>query len=383
MKKLIALAILFMLSLNMVFAYSTEKIVGFTDNNEHYSIGQYQYPQGIFFDGTYWWVAAGDDDGVTKYNYDFTYAGFHKSFKSKDDIVVDIYQKDGNWYVLGGRNNIVMEYDSNWNHVADYNVLPTSGIRISEIIYVKDHWYILSYYDEKVHEFNSDFTATGVTYDLSSCGSLIMGMDYDGFNWWFSAVNEDKLCKFDDNLNFLNHELNLLPFDGAVTSVYFKSDVSKFYLLESVSKSVHVLDATMDKTCPIDDAEIVMNSINFNPGTICELPNGFSVGSNNVEINCNGAILKGDNVVNSIGVETTNSNVVIKNCNFENYDLGIKMQNNDNGELVNNSIKDSLNIIDIITSNNISISGNSMIYTSLNMDKEFFVTNTDISRVAF
>jgi parallel beta-helix repeat protein len=68
-----------------------------------------------------------------------------------------------------------------------------------------------------------------------------------------------------------------------------------------------------------------------------ELPNGISIGADNIVLDCNGAILNG--IWPNRGVQLfQNNNVIIKNCNIQNYRVAISLHSSKNNTLIQNKV---------------------------------------------
>ncbi|MBU2633927.1 MAG: right-handed parallel beta-helix repeat-containing protein [Nanoarchaeota archaeon] len=96
---------------------------------------------------------------------------------------------------------------------------------------------------------------------------------------------------------------------------------------------------------PIDGMSI------FEDTTLCQgehnIPNGFSIGASNIELDCDGATLVGENQkqygirIEGNVFDTNFTNIKIKNCNLKNYFAGILISHANNIELINNTVLDS------------------------------------------
>lgn len=69
------------------------------------------------------------------------------------------------------------------------------------------------------------------------------------------------------------------------------------------------------------------------------LPNGVSIGSNNIILNCNRSTLIGNIPSYSVGISTyLRNNITIKNCILINYSVGISLLESNNSLVINNTI---------------------------------------------
>ncbi|MBL7056443.1 S8 family serine peptidase [Candidatus Woesearchaeota archaeon] len=95
---------------------------------------------------------------------------------------------------------------------------------------------------------------------------------------------------------------------------------------------------TINHSCytPHEISNITTNTT-YCAGETFNIPNGISIGANNVVLNCNGSILNGNGSNNGIYLSNID-NSVIKNCSFLNYSKGIFLDSSDNNNLSNNNI---------------------------------------------
>lgn len=86
---------------------------------------------------------------------------------------------------------------------------------------------------------------------------------------------------------------------------------------------------------PTDGMEITEDT------TFCkgeyELPNGISIGADNIVLDCNGAVLNGNGSGRGISLFSKND-VTIKNCNIQNYHTAINIHDSDSNTLSQNKI---------------------------------------------
>lgn len=85
-----------------------------------------------------------------------------------------------------------------------------------------------------------------------------------------------------------------------------------------------LINATECGTTPTDGCEVTSDTT-FDYGGY-NLPNGIVTGANNVNIDCNGAILHGNN--SGVGVNVLNSNVILRNCTIVNNSVGVLTSGN-------------------------------------------------------
>lgn len=103
-------------------------------------------------------------------------------------------------------------------------------------------------------------------------------------------------------------------------------------------------DATLDDgsceyapECTVPtDGMVILEDTTFCAGEY-ELPNGISIGSDDVELDCNEATLQG--TYEEIGIILrSKNNIIIKNCNLIYYNLGISLESSNNNLLLNNHL---------------------------------------------
>lgn len=110
---------------------------------------------------------------------------------------------------------------------------------------------------------------------------------------------------------------------------------------------------------PPSDGMVVSSDVIFCPGSY-NLPNGLSIQSNNVVLDCNGVEVCGNGV--GIGILTTSSGVVVKNCSIRNYDYGIREDGSVEGNLFENNNVQQISRFGIYStrSNQTNIIGNAI-----------------------
>gem|GEM_PF-3460308 len=101
----------------------------------------------------------------------------------------------------------------------------------------------------------------------------------------------------------------------------------------------------------------------------------FTIGANNVAIDCAGYSLTGNNSNASIGIYSTKTNTTVRNCIINNFDVGIDYNGSSNGTIENNNINTgaaySTNGLLLYTSNMNIIVNNTVAncsYTALILD---------------
>lgn len=94
-------------------------------------------------------------------------------------------------------------------------------------------------------------------------------------------------------------------------------------------------------TTPLDGMTITEDTI-FCEGTY-DLPNGLSIGADEVILDCNGAVIDGGlTMVNNYGIYAENrKEVTVKNCELKNYMDGIYLIGTDNSNITNNTVDNS------------------------------------------
>ena len=88
---------------------------------------------------------------------------------------------------------------------------------------------------------------------------------------------------------------------------------------------------------PTDGCTVTVNTV-FTPGTY-NLPNGITVGANDVVLDCNYAVLVGDTTHIGITINSKNHNI-IKNCYVKGYYRDIYLEGAQNTSILNNKILD-------------------------------------------
>lgn len=96
-----------------------------------------------------------------------------------------------------------------------------------------------------------------------------------------------------------------------------------------------------DCVVPIDEM-IISESTTFCPG-VYDLPNGISIGADDIELDCNGAILDGvnGNFYNHCILAKNRENLLIKNCNAINYYYGIWADSSHNIIIFDNHVENN------------------------------------------
>jgi parallel beta-helix repeat protein len=108
---------------------------------------------------------------------------------------------------------------------------------------------------------------------------------------------------------------------------------------------------------PTENMEIT-EDMTFCPGTY-SMPDGIIIESDNVEIDCDDTIFDGEGVRNNYGVEIQGvSDIVVRDCEFKDYDWGAYIYNSEDLELINNKFTNIPFGIEASNSENIDISDN-------------------------
>ena len=102
----------------------------------------------------------------------------------------------------------------------------------------------------------------------------------------------------------------------------------------------------------------VYEDITFCPGTY-SMPDGIIIENNNLEITCDDTIFDGEGIRNNYGVEIQGvSDIIIRDCEFKDYDWGAYIYNSEDLELINNKFKNIPFGIEASNSENLDISDN-------------------------
>jgi len=85
------------------------------------------------------------------------------------------------------------------------------------------------------------------------------------------------------------------------------------------------------------DGMTIDKSINF-CGDVYDIPNGITITGNNIVVDCNGAILRGNAWESQIGLRIENSDsVTLRNCNILTFDQALLLKNVTNSLIEQNS----------------------------------------------
>ena len=109
-------------------------------------------------------------------------------------------------------------------------------------------------------------------------------------------------------------------------------------LLVSIISFSRLVEAVECGGNPIDGCT-VSHDTTFNPATY-DLPNGISIMSNDISVDCNGASLVGSGSNYGISINNLNG-ISIKNCNISNYNYGIYLHNSNFNSIFNNNINNN------------------------------------------
>jgi parallel beta-helix repeat protein len=227
----------------------------------------------------------------------------------------------------------------------------------------------------------------GISYPACSPNAISVGATYDasapGSAYWGSCTDDtivvDKVTCFTNS-----HQILDLMAPGAViystvlnglhswksgTSMAAPHVAGTIALMKQFSNDsltadqiltilkntgVPVTDEGNGLTFPRIDALEAISSICLTPTdgltitknrTLCtgtyNLPNGLNMGASNIQLDCNGATIIGNNNNNGITIPG-NSGITIKNCNIENFNYGIYINSSSNNQIIDNSIKDNV-----------------------------------------
>lgn len=80
---------------------------------------------------------------------------------------------------------------------------------------------------------------------------------------------------------------------------------------------------TPEPECPVEDGQIITESITFPPNVVCNLPNGLIIGEDSINVDCQGALLDGTGFNNTVGLfGIYGDHVTITNCTIKGSLLG-------------------------------------------------------------
>ena len=121
-------------------------------------------------------------------------------------------------------------------------------------------------------------------------------------------------------------------------------------------------DDTNASIHPPTNGMVITQNTTFCPGSY-NLPNGITIGADDIELNCDGAILMRPDISSLWGVTLEErKNVVIKDCVIEHFSKGVYISYSDDISIIGNTFVNIENAgVHSVYSNNVNIKGNHII----------------------
>jgi parallel beta-helix repeat protein len=262
--------------------------------------------------------------------------------------------------------------------------------------YYPPHFEVTSinfYLDGEIIDYEDDFLyipTTPGTFTIELEIENLLGFDIDNLKVWVGMETNDETWEYythvDFDLDADDEEIITLniPIPDLGSDVHGDLDIE----IESETHDYgdyeqefdfDVIFSLEEEPCVIPtDGMIITEDTTFCEGEYY-LPNGIEIVEWDVTLDCNGATLNGD-YTNEIGILIGEGNIIVENCNINNYYRGIRVYDVNN-TIKNNFISNSSVALELRPSsgNNI-IEGNFMTDNSYTIDSQsdmnYFLNNT-------
>uniref|UniRef100_A0A6H1ZIW9 Uncharacterized protein n=1 Tax=viral metagenome TaxID=1070528 RepID=A0A6H1ZIW9_9ZZZZ len=160
--------------------YTLYHYLGFTVSNA----------KDFFWNGTNWFVAGGNY--IYKYNSNWIYIDRYYLNGGNQN---GVYGDGTNWWVISNDNDIVYKYNSDWSDNTSFYI-GSEDTDPKSVDWDGTNWWIVGGTNGKVFKYYSNWTYTGDSYFVSNPSSF----DWDGTNWWLVSAVTDRVYKYTNYL---------------------------------------------------------------------------------------------------------------------------------------------------------------------------------------
>jgi len=229
--------------------------VGLNYTGTSYSVGaQDIFPEGFFWDGTYWWMIGSNSDQIHKYYSDWTYTGISHDISGQFTTPTDIFWDGTNWWGLGdGTADRVYKYDSDWSYTGISHYVGGQEPAPKGIFWDGMNWWLVGLHNRVVYKYNSDWSYAGESHYLGGQMDYPSDLYWDGVNWWVPGVYNNRVYIYNSDWSYTGNSYDLGGLDTNPED--FFSDGNYWYMLGYENSRVYKYEYD-DIQSPVIDFEI-------------------------------------------------------------------------------------------------------------------------------
>lgn len=152
-------------------------------------------PQGICWDGTYYWIVCDEaaNDKVYKYNEAGVYQTVNFDVSSEDTTPRAICWDGTFFWVVGSDNDRAYKYNAAGVYQSSYIDLSGEGTAPNGITWDGTYFWTSDNVQRKLFKYTSAGVYTGDSYALDDLSNH--GVVYDDYRYWTVGFNKDKVYK--------------------------------------------------------------------------------------------------------------------------------------------------------------------------------------------
>lgn len=219
----------------------------------HYIGDQDIFPEGFFWDGTYWWMIGSNSDQIHKYYSDWTYTGISHDISGQFTTPTDIFWDGTNWWGLGdGTADRVYKYDSNWSYTGISHYVGGQEPAPKGIFWDGMNWWLVGLHNRVVYKYNSDWSYAGESHYLGGQMDYPSDLYWDGVNWWVPGVYNNRVYIYNSDWSYTGSSYDLGGLDTNPEDVF--SDGNYWYMLGYENSRVYQFyNGEIINPIPLDD----------------------------------------------------------------------------------------------------------------------------------
>jgi len=294
-------------------------------------------PEGIFWDGTNFWMVGSLNDRVYKYNSTWSYTGTSFLVSSQDTTPRDILWDGSNWWVAGANTDTVYKYTSGWSYTGtSYSISSEEG-SVGGIAWDGTNFWMVGASQDTVYKYNSTWSYTGTSFLVSSEDATPTGIFWDGTNFWMAGSSTDTVYKYSSTWTYQNTSY---PLSEDTNPRAISGDGTNFWMAGGQTDTVYKYEG------PLKCGDTITSSItltedlkNSTGGATCS-GIGLVVGAADLVIDCAGYSMNGTSTSGNYGIDNTGgyNNITVKNCFIRDFWMGVWQDAATYGTFLNNTI---------------------------------------------
>ena len=217
--------------------YTFEGLWNYTETSSY--IGDQDiFPEGIYWDGIYWWMIGSNSDEIHKYYYNWSYTGISYDISGQCTTPTDIFWDGINWWVLGdGVFDRVYQYYSNWSYTGISHYIGGQEPAPKGIFWDGTSWWIVGLNNRIVYQYTSGWSYTGNSHYIGGQDGYPSDLFWDGINWWVSGIYTDTIYKYYSNWSYTGISYSLGGKDDSPTDLFW--DGISWWMLGYISSRVY------------------------------------------------------------------------------------------------------------------------------------------------